>query len=775
MRRHFLLALALVLTLPVVAQRVPVTGWTFLFDGPTASYPATVPGCIHTDLLANNLIPDPFLLSNEDSVQWVSQRAWQYNASLIVPEELRKRQHIDLVFDGLQTHATVGINGSVALQADNMFRQWRVSLNKDSLEARSWQLDITVVFSPTRPYDEQAQQALGYTLPDIRAFSRTAPYQQGWDWGAVLNSCGIWQPVYLEGWNGRHRPDSEVEAPYAKGFPFKHVVLRQEEDSIGQEFTFVANGKPVFIKGANWIPVHSFPILDSLQRQRYRHLLCSAKEANFNMIRIWGGGIYEPDFFYDLCDSLGLMVWTDFNFSCTLYPADTHFLNNIRQEAEEQVRRLAKHPCVVLWCGNNEVKNGWEDWGWQGQYQWTDAQRQEMQHAIDTIFGLGGVLHQAVQKYAPNVCYHPSSPSFGWGHPECVTHGDSHYWGVWWGELPFEVYREKTGRFMSEYGFMAYPQMSTIDYWCHGQMDAKTNAAEALESPMMKSHQRHARGVQIIDKALMQYYGVESQELTLENYVYYTQLCQAYGTGMGIEAHRMREPHCMGTLYWQLNDCWPVASWSSIDYFGNWKALHYKARDLFAETVILSERITDTTFRFRIAGVPLTKDYLSTLEYVSFSGQSELIGTSEMHFAHPRHQVDSLAWWSDGHTVGLPRQYKPRDGYLRFRFYTTDGKRKTLVAEKVHFLTYPKQMRLPKAKIETKIAKRKGGEYRITISSDVLAKDVQLTAPVPGHFSDNYFDLQPGEKRVVTFQAATPTTADLTITIKCLNNIASEQ
>ena len=762
MKRILSIILLLALSLAATAQRVPVEGWQLQHEG--RGIACTVPGCVHTDLMAAGLIPDPYLLSNEDSVQWVGQREWIYTCSFAVPEELRKQKGLELVFDGLETYAEVAIGGEVMLRADNMFRQWRIPLSEQRLRECNNQLEISVRFSPTLPRDEAAMAALGYTLPEVRAFTRTAPYQQGWDWGPILPTCGIWQPVYLEG-----RAPKAEEPPYAKLFPYRNVHLRQNEDATGQEFTFCVGREPLFVKGANWIPVHAFPTLDEAQKERYRWLLRSAKEANFNMIRVWGGGIYEPDFFYDLCDSLGLMVWTDFNFSCALYPDHPDFLENVRVEAEEQVKRLSRHPCVVLFCGNNEVHNGWQDWGWAKQYGWTEAQQAEIKRAMDTLFGYNGVLHQAVQKYAPQVDYHPSSPTWGWGHPECVTHGDSHYWGIWHGDLPFEMFQEKTGRFMSEYGFMSYPEMSTVNYWTQNQVSPEANAAEALELPIMHTHQRTGRGTQIIDKALMQYYGVESQELTLEQYVYYTQLVQAYGTGLGITAHRLRQPHCMGTLYWQLNDCWPVASWSSLDYFGNWKALHYRARDLYRDCVILTERITDTTFRARFDGVPLGKHYLSTLEYITFAGEEHLVGSSEMHYAHPRHATDNLSWWSTGKTVGLPRQYNPRKGYLRLRLYTVNGRERTLQAEQLHFMTLPKELQLPKAKVETKITKRKGGEFRVTVTCPVLVKDLQLTASLPGHFSDNYFDLQPGEKRTVTFQAHDPNARELTVDLRCLN------
>jgi beta-mannosidase len=269
------------------------------------------------------------------------------------------------------------------------------------------------------------------------------------------------------------------------------------------------------------------------------------------------------------------MVWMDFNFSTMLYPDNPDMLESIKAEAEQNIRRIAKHPCVVLWCGNNEVKNGWEDWGWQRVYNWTQEQRARLQHGIDTLFGEDGILAQAVRECDPmHRPYIATSPLYGWGHPECVTHGDSHYWGVWWGEEPFEKYAEKTGRFMSEYGFQSYPMMSTIRRFCpENQLD--------IDSPTLRSHQKHGRGREIIDKAMMQYYGFDSKRLPLEDYVYVSQLLQAWGTGYGIYQHIKQQPHCMGTLYWQLNDCWPVASWSSIDYYGNWKALHYRAQALY--------------------------------------------------------------------------------------------------------------------------------------------------------------------------------------------------
>ena len=582
-------------------QTVELTDWLFEYNGQW--YPATVPGFIHTDLMANGLIPDPYLATNEDTVRWVGQREWHYKID-INRTKLPKGDSLWVVFEGLAGNVvieglerkgdTIFCNNSY--YSDNMFCEQRYYLPPESKTIHLFFLEL--------PYrDSVAESHYGIPLPDRRAFTRIAPYQQGWDWGPKLPTCGIWKPVYITNRPHPHTPlrtERGVDSTAFARFPYHNVRLIQEQDSIGQSFYFVADtgvstplsarrgaggeaGVPLFIKGANWIPVHSFPVDNKANRDRYRLLLTSAKEAGFNMLRVWGGGIYEHDYFFDLCDSLGLMVWMDFNFSTMLYPDNPEMLESIKEEAYQNVRRIAKHPCVVLWCGNNEVKNGWEDWGWQGVYNWTPEQRKRLEKAMDTIFGYSSysnysdysILAQAVRDCDPlHRPYITTSPLYGWGHPECVTHGDSHYWGVWWGEEPFEKYAEKTGRFMSEYGFQSYPMLSTIRQFCpEDQL--------YIDSPTLRSHQKHPRGREIIDKAMRQYYGFDSKSLSLENFCYVSQLLQAWGTGYGIFQHIKRQSHCMGTLYWQLNDCWPVASWSSIDYYGNWKALHYRAQALY--------------------------------------------------------------------------------------------------------------------------------------------------------------------------------------------------
>ena len=588
MKRSLLLVLPLLFA--ACAQkpdRVELTDWQFEYNGQW--YPATVPGFIHTDLMANGIIPDPYYGTNEDSVQWVSDSVWFYKTTLACCK-LSPKNNLRLVFKGLAGNTnvicTTVANGKIieciSEIHNNMFTSFEVTL--PSLRGAD-SLIVDVIFNPLQ--DTLLEESYGIPLPDRRAFTRIAPYQQGWDWGPKLTTCGIWKSVYIT--NVEPQQPRKLKRKLAwndtKEVP---VYLADRLDSIGKAFAFRNQNvlsenfdSVVFMKGANWIPAHSFPVMNNEMRDRYRMLLCAAKEANFNMIRVWGGGIYEHDYFFDLCDSLGLMVWMDFNFSTMLYPDDDKTLASINEEAIQNVARIMRHPCIVLWCGNNEVQNGWEDWGWQDVYRWTPEQRARLQHGIDTIFGENGILAKSVSDYDwKGRRYITTSPLYGWGHPECTTHGDSHYWGVWWGEEPFEKYKEKTGRFMSEYGFQSYPMLSTIRQFCPEEQ-------LSIDSPTLRSHQKHGRGREIIDKAMRQYYGFDSHTLSLEDYCYVSQLLQAWGTGYGIFCHisaggtPAAPGRCAGTLYWQLNDCWPVASWSSIDYYGNWKALHYRVQALY--------------------------------------------------------------------------------------------------------------------------------------------------------------------------------------------------
>jgi beta-mannosidase len=806
--------------------------WVVNYNG--KNYPATVPGTIHNDLIDNGIIDDPFYRNNENSVQWISDKVWIYTTRFD-KGNISLYENGALVFDGLDTYADVYINGQQlqaedgTQQTNNMFRQWRFTLPKNLKETDNI---LTVKFSPSIPKEAAAAKKLGYKLPDNRVFSRKAPYQSGWDWGPKLITCGIWKKVYLDLWNGftidniqlkqtelskrkgvleistkLYASQSEevdlffyvddskvysksvtlkkgenvvrvpikvrnpeywwpagmgkqklyqvrVEAENKKYFTskedkwgFRTLELRKEKDNIGESFEFIVNGVPVFMKGANWIPVHSFPT-EKENNQRYKDLLISAKEANMNMIRVWGGGIYENDRFYELCDELGLLVWQDFTFACALYPGDPAFIENVTKEAEYQIQRLRNHPSLALWCGNNEVKNGWDDWGWKDAY--SKEVQQEIDNNLKNLFNR--LLPQLVAQNDGRP-YHPSSPEWGWGHPECLTHGDSHYWGVWWGEEPFEVWGPKTGRFMSEYGFQAYPEISTIEKFT---IPSDRN----LNSIVMRNHQKHPRGVQIIKKAMQQYAFIPD---SIQDFVYVSQLVQAYGIGEAIEKHRMKRPHCMGTLYWQLNDCWPVASWSSIDYYGNWKALHYKVKDKFAPTIVATDKKDVQTYDIYVVTDLLKKmEGQLIIEECTYAGQ---VLHQEAHAIQVKPNTSTLVYTYRSNPEIADSKY------LKITFKDKKGK---TIAQKVEL--YDMTFIPNEAKNFHYEVVKKGARYEITFTTDYFMKGIMIStnSNVKGKYSDNYFDLLPGETKKVVFTPTKSGSKSITFGIKTYNEIGSK-
>ena len=349
-----------------------------------------------------------------------------------------------------------------------------------------------------------------------------------------------------------------------------------EPDSIGRAFYFKVNGVPMYAKGANYVPEEM--IETWIDVDHTIQLLEQAKDAHFNMLRVWGGGIYPSDDFFTLCDKLGILVWQDFMYAGTMYPYDEAFLENARIEAEEQVKRLASHPSLALWCGGNEISEGYYNWGWQQSLGWSEEDDRTIKAGYDNLFGVDGMLRYIVDACDKTRPYWPSSPSKGWGRPESLTEGDVHYWGVWWGELPYEMYREKVGRFNSEYGYQSYPDYQTLLKIAQGEALSK-------DAEVIAAHQKHARGTRQIDDFIKRYYP-DVQPKDFEEYVYLSQLSQAYGMEIAIEAHRTAKPYNMGTLYWQLNDAWPVTSWSSIDYYGRPKELQERLKTLYAPVLL---------------------------------------------------------------------------------------------------------------------------------------------------------------------------------------------
>ena len=633
--------------------------WEFRKAGTEEWLPASVPGGVHTDLLALGRIPDPFVGDNEKRVQWVAEADWEYRYPFDVAPELLRQPQIWLVCDGLDTLATVSLNGRELGRAENMFRQYRWDV-RTLLEAG--ENDLRIAFNSPVSF-AAAQQAIR-RMPGVSQaipggpYLRKAPCQFGWDWGPQLPPIGIWKDIRLEGASDarlsdvhlrqRHTdgqitvtaalsterwtespltaklvvtaPDGEffvgetavaqtnsttidltisqpqlwwpngygaqplyrasVELYQADGLlerreyqlGLRTLELRQQPDEWGRSFTFVVNGLPIFAKGSNWIPADSFPT--RISDAHLEGLIRTAAETHQNILRVWGGGFYEEERFYDLCDRYGILVWQDFIFSCSVYPFnDADFAENIRVEVVENIRRLRHRASLALWCGNNEMEGGWAEWGWKG------PEYEDLKAAYDEFF------HQTLPTWCaaedPDRVYWPSSPSSDtpFENPNSNQQGDAHYWDVWHGRKPFTAYRDQYPRFMSEFGFQALPPLATI----------RTYADEAdwnITSYVMEQHQKNDSGNALMVAQLLDLFRLPKD---FDALVYLSMVLQAEGIRYGVEHWRRHPRRVSGTLYWQLNDCWPVASWSSLDYFGRWKALHYAARRFYAPLLLSIE------------------------------------------------------------------------------------------------------------------------------------------------------------------------------------------
>ncbi len=781
--------------------------WNFRKKGDSKWLSASVPGTVHTDLFNNKVIPNPFYGTNEKQLQWIENEAWEYETSFAVSPSELKHKTIELQFDGLDTYAEVFLNGKSILNADNMFRTWKVEVKK---QLKVGENKLTVVFQSAVEKGKEAAKKLNYTLPgDEKIFTRKAQYHYGWDWGPRFVTAGIWKKVQLNFWNsatienvkyeqkilsdeiaklgftaevhcqqsGKYqlkindksetyslkkgknqlKIDYEIKNPkrwWSNGlgeaylYPFvislsekntmlskkemniglRTLELVQEKDKVGKNFYFKLNGVPVFMKGANYIPPDSF--LPRAKDSVYKSIVKNAVEANMNMLRVWGGGVYADDAFYDECDKNGILVWQDFMFACAMYPGDAAFLKNVKQEVIDNVNRLQNHPSLALWCGNNENDEGWHNWGWQKQYNYSAADSTKIWNDYKKLF------HELIPKTLDSLLskeknlYWPSSPSIGWGRKESLLQGDSHYWGVWWGMEPFEMYTKKVGRFISEYGFQGMPNLETFNAF------ANENELN-LTSESVKSHQKHPTGYQTIQTYMERDYKIPTN---FEDYVYISQLLQAEGMKTAVEAHRRAKPYCMGTLYWQLNDCWPVTSWSSVDYFGTWKAFHYQAKRSF-ENVLVSVAEEENQYKVYVVSDEVSsKKGRLVLQLLDFEGTMLWQSASENQVAENTGKV----YYSMDKKMFEKFNSKQMVLSAKLVFSDSDVKSTLFYFEK------PKNLELKQPKITFKYL----DENTLEVSTDILAKNVFLSSERT-HFSDNYFDLLPGEKKKIHFEGKT--------------------
>lgn len=783
--------------------------WQFKKKTDTNWKNAIVPGNVFSDLLALKEIPDPFILNNEEKVQWVSKTDWEYQTTFELSDEILSKKQIEINFNGIDTYSKIYLNDNLIASTKNAF----VNYTKDIKKFAKQQNTLRIVFTSPDKIEATEQQKLGYELPEgPRIFTRKAQFQYGWDWGPKLNTMGIWKPVELVAWDDYKIRDiyikqKELNTDFAdliievNDADSKNVLLKYEvyindelqsissekseipvqiknpklwwthnlgepylydikvvvkkggtildsisvkkglrtielitdKDEKGKQFYFKLNGKPIYSKGANYIPQHSFQ--DKVTSKNYEKLLSDVVKSNMNMLRVWGGGIYENDEFYQLCDEKGILIWQDFMFACAMYPGDKSFLENVQEEAKQQVRRLRNYASVALWCGNNENSEGWHRWGWQDGR--SDTEKKEIWSNYLKVFD--SILPKTVAKYS-QTDYWESSPSFGRGNPKYEFEGDAHDWWVWHDGYPFEHFEQHVPRFMSEFGFQSFPSYEAIRY-------INQNDTISLKSDAMKTHQKHTRGFKLIDEYMQRDY---KKPISDEDYAYVSQLVQAKGITMGIEAHRRAKPYNMGTLYWQLNDCWPVISWSSIDYFGNWKALQYKAKKAF-ENVLISSKISKN-----VVDTYVVNDKLHSvkgefnIKYIDFYGK--ILFEDEVDISVKANSSEKI---------------------YTFKLNNFDKTNVVLVTEfnnqqSLFYLDKPKNLQLPKVNVKKEITKTKNG-FSIRLTTDNLAKDVFLFTKEKGHFSDNFFDMLPNSTKIIEFEAKSKSLVDLKF--KTLNRI----
>ena len=790
-------------------------GWVFQQSGESKWYQSVVPGCIHTDLLKNGLISDPFNRNTEKNLQWINDKNWNYRLLFKVNEEILMKKNKTICFEGIDTYADIFLNGKKILSPSNMFHPWEKEIS-DILKDGINELDVRFR-SPIQEVLPHMDH-LTYQLPadndqagKTSPFSRKAPFHYGWDWGPCFVTSGIWRNVSLIGWNDwlvkrssiincevesnlahllleldiiselNEEASIFIEEPNAqiafessidlkKGNNFfrekfsisnpklwwpaghgeqflynfnvtiksiknhinipiktgiRDVFVVREKDKVGKSFEIHVNGKPIFAKGANWIPADSFTT--RLKKNDYVHLIGSARDANMNMLRVWGGGIYEPDIFYELCDEMGIMVWQDFMFACSMYPAHQEFLDSVKIEAEYQVNRLKIHPSIILWCGNNEIAIAWHGWGW----------KEELPNSVWEDYAK--IFHEVLPEVCKNLdskrLYWPSSPGYTTKLPknnQIYGSGDNHFWGVWHGGDGFEAFEENIGRFLSEYGMQSFPEMGTIMKFAE-EKDLDIN------SKVMKERQKASLGTGNLIKYIEDYF---SPQTDFRSIVVLSQIMQAFAIKSAVEIHRRSMPFCMGTLYWQFNDCWPAISWSSVDYFGKWKALHYHAKRFFNEIIIV---IHEKEERIHISVI---NDKHKKVE----SRIQLQLSTFDGFMLHEKTFDYTIAEASSDIVYSFEKKRHFKDRALSDLFIHAEiCKGKKVVCNNKYYFVVPKDLNLPASNFNYE-AKKVGEMISIRIQALSFIYQLYITCNnADGVFSDNFFDLLAGETITIYF------------------------
>lgn len=778
-------------------------GWKMRRADETQWLPATVPGSVYADLLSNGKMDDPYDRDNETAANHLMDYGWVYEKTFSCPANARDAREVFLRFEGLDTAALIELNGSSLGRAENMHRVYEFDVTK---ALRDGENRLTISFDSPNEWMERADKAghLNGSTDCTRGFShlRKAHCMSGWDWGPRLPDCGIWRPVSLvlsagcrlngvlirqthekdavtlrffpeltgdktscetrvtvispEGalhaakdgalviknpalWWPRGygaQPlytvraelvrDGEVLDTWEKRIGLRTLTMRREKDDAGESFEMNVNGVSIFTMGADYIPQDN--ILSRVTKERTRRLLEDCALANFNAVRVWGGGYYPEDFFFDCCDELGIVVWQDFMFACAAYSLTPDFDRNIRAEFEDNIRRLRHHPSLALWCGNNEVEEEIT------QAPFTDQDR------ADYIKIFEYILPATLEKLDPDRFYWPSSPSSGGNffEPRSDNYGDVHDWSVWHGGLPFTAYRNHLYRFVSEFGFQSFPCLKTVESFT--APDDRN-----IFSYVMEKHQRNNAANGKILGYLSQTFQYPADFDTL---LYASQLLQMEAVRYGVEHWRRNRGRCMGAIYWQLNDCWPVASWASIDYFSRWKALHYAAKRFFAP-VLLScceeGTLTQETNVNAQLKAPLQKsvrlnvsnetrrDVRAVVRWALRDASGAALETGEETMVVPA----LSAKWLDQRSFPNARLY---GDYVSFELIA-DG---ALVSSGTALFCAPKHFRFTDPHLRVTV----NGDA-VTVSADAYARSVELVCGDGDVLlEDNYFDLNADSRTV---------------------------
>jgi len=776
--------------------------------------PAQIPGENCSALIDAGVLPDPYVGFNERLFQWIREYEWTWRREFEAGPDFLAQERIWLDIDSLDTVGIVRLNGRTIIRSENMFLRIRRDVKEFLHEGiNTVEIVIYPVEKYAAEVAKKLPLPIGQAVNSFRHMAnlnliRKIQCQGGWDWGPCIPVSGVYGCIRLAGSDGarlehvhtvqRHSPgkckvtvtaeidsdrelekiasfvfdgvekrvplklrrglntaaaDFEIAAPklwYPAGYgkqplydlavtvgsctETKRIGLRDLEvvsrpDEHGISLFFKINGIPVFAKGADWIPLDALP--QRYTRERYERHLDDAVAANMNTLRVWGGGLYENDDFYDLCDEKGILVWQDCMFACSHYPSTPEFLALVADELDYQVKRLRDHACIALWCGDNEC----------GGFL-RRAGRDDMQLVLN-YDRFNQAVGKAVRAADPTRVFRPTSPCnseadfSGWDNDLC---GDMHYWKVWHNGAPFEAYYNVTPRFCSEFGFQAFPSLDAVDFYTQGRQRNVT-------SPLMEHHQRNAAGNSKIVEMFTRYFRFPA---AFEDLVYLSQVQQAAAIKLGAEFWRCLKPLCMGTIYWQLNDNWPVASWSSVDYLGRWKQLHYHAKRFYAPVLVAAIRRTPETVELRMANdllAPLRGEV--TLEVRGVAGGVKTVRSFAVEL--PENSAALVASLSVAELTSAPAE-----DFIYLEFSGESGGEKVECRNEC-FLAKYKEYMLPEPEIASELYRDDAGVMHLKLAAKRPAffvfAEFRETRAV---FSDNSFTLLPERPRDLTFMIDDP-------------------